>query len=282
MCRFTLYLGQPIRLSQLVTEPENSLIHQSYESLEREEPLNGDGFGIAYYVPEESDSPAVFRSVSPAWSNRNLLEIARVTRSRCVLAHVRAASPGSVVAETNCHPFVRGRHAFMHNGHIGGFRQLRRALLERLSDNAFEGIMGTTDSEHMFALFLDRIAASGADSADRMATALRDTIAEIYVLQRELGIDAPSYLNVAVADGEHAVVIRHTTDAPENADSLHYQVGKRYTHVNGRPSMVDAEIGRGCVLVSSEPLSDEPGWEEVPVNHMVLIRGERDVRLVQI
>ena len=52
MCRFTLYLGDPIRLASLVTEPRRSLIRQSFASEEREEPLNGDGFGIAWYVPE--------------------------------------------------------------------------------------------------------------------------------------------------------------------------------------------------------------------------------------
>ena len=29
MCRFALYLGQPILVSSLVTEPTNSIIHQS-------------------------------------------------------------------------------------------------------------------------------------------------------------------------------------------------------------------------------------------------------------
>ena len=52
MCRFTFYQGEPIRLSALVTEPEHSLINQSFDSREGEEPLNGDGFGVVWYVPE--------------------------------------------------------------------------------------------------------------------------------------------------------------------------------------------------------------------------------------
>ena len=39
MCRFTLYLGPPVRLSTLLTEPEHSLIRQSYQARERSEPL---------------------------------------------------------------------------------------------------------------------------------------------------------------------------------------------------------------------------------------------------
>lgn len=92
MCRFVLYHGPPITLGSLVTEPENSLIHQSYQSRERAEPLNGDGFGLAWYAPELSAAPALFRSISPAWNNANLLSLARVVRSHCILAHVRAAT----------------------------------------------------------------------------------------------------------------------------------------------------------------------------------------------
>ncbi len=79
MCRFALYLGPPVRLSQLVTEPTNSIIHQSYHSHERPEPLNGDGFGVAWYVPDIRPEPAVFRSTTPAWNNHNLLHLAPVT-----------------------------------------------------------------------------------------------------------------------------------------------------------------------------------------------------------
>ena len=109
MCRFALYLGSPIRVSSLITEPINSIIHQSYYSREREEPLNGDGFGFAWYVPEITNEPALFRDVSPAWSNANLRHLARVTRTPCLFAHVRAASPGFPVSHLNCHPFSGDR-----------------------------------------------------------------------------------------------------------------------------------------------------------------------------
>jgi glutamine amidotransferase len=40
---------------------------------------------------------------------------------------VRAAAAGGV-ARQNCHPLRHGRWMFMHNGQIGGYAQLRRAL----------------------------------------------------------------------------------------------------------------------------------------------------------
>ena len=42
MCRFVLYLGCEIGIDSLMTEPENSIIHQSFKSREREEPEDGD------------------------------------------------------------------------------------------------------------------------------------------------------------------------------------------------------------------------------------------------
>src|SRR3990167_5922199 len=71
MCRFIAYLGPRLPLDALVTRPRNSLIHKSFHSEEREEPLNGDGFGLAWWKPDISLEPALFRSLTPAWSNRN-------------------------------------------------------------------------------------------------------------------------------------------------------------------------------------------------------------------
>ena len=71
MCRFAAYIGPEIFVSSLVTEPKHSIIHQSYHAEERTEPLNGDGFGIGWYAPQFCNSPALFKEVSPAWSNQN-------------------------------------------------------------------------------------------------------------------------------------------------------------------------------------------------------------------
>ena len=105
MCRFTFYQGKPIRIGSLMTEPKHSLINQSFESEERDEPLNGDGFGLVWYNHQISDRPASFKSISPAWSNNNLLELSSIVESTCIMGHVRAATQGLLVSESNCHPF---------------------------------------------------------------------------------------------------------------------------------------------------------------------------------
>jgi len=280
MCRFALYLGSPIALDTLITKPMNSIIHQSFHSHERKEPLNGDGFGVAWYVPELSPKPAVFRSITPAWNNANLASLARVTVSECILAHVRAASPGLPVTETNCHPFSHGRYAFMHNGAIGGFERVRRPLLQSLTDEAFPVVQGTTDSELMFALFLDhhrRLACH--DAADAMAMALEATILHVVQATERAGVTEPSYLNLAVTDGRRAVASRFTTGPLSEAASLYVHEGKQYVCEEGVCRMVSPDVVRGAVLVCSEPLSEDPGWDPVPANHMVLVREDRSVAI---
>lgn len=58
----------------------------------------------------------------------------------------------------NCQPFRRDRTLFIHNGFIQHFRQtLYRAIRDRLSDEIYQSIHGTTDSEHIFALFVNEV-----------------------------------------------------------------------------------------------------------------------------
>ncbi|MBI4567578.1 MAG: class II glutamine amidotransferase [Planctomycetes bacterium] len=277
MCRFVMYLGVPIRMETLVITPQNSLVNQSIRAREREEPLNGDGFGVAWYQPEVDRCPALFRSITPAWSNRNLLHIARVTRSGCILAHVRAASSTHTVTENNCHPFVHGPFAFMHNGDVGGFQHMRRALLAELSDDSFGMIEGNTDSEHLFALFVDRFnKGPDMEPLEGMATAIEEAINQI--VRHSLGApgDHTCTLNIAVTDGRHAVAVRFNNAQAEEAESLYYHTGQQYVCSGDVCRMVAPEAGKGAVIVSSEPLSDDHGWMKVPGNHMVLINERMD------
>ena len=277
MCRFTLYLGPTIRLSSLVVEPEHSIITQSFHSKSQEEPLNGDGFGIAWYAPELSPEPALFRSVTPAWNNTNLLELARVVQSPVILAHVRAATKLGGPSEANCHPFRSGRYVFMHNGHIGEFARVRRALLQSVGDAAFGDIHGSTDSEHLFALVVDELHRRGTyeqGGAPAMAEALAAAVGRVHELLRSAGVQEPSYLNVAMSEGHEAVACRFTTLAGYDGESLWLHTGRVYVCVKGVCKMLAPERGRGCVLISSEPLGDDPGWDPIPRNSLVLVHKD--------
>jgi predicted glutamine amidotransferase len=256
----------------LITEPSNSIIHQSFHSYERKEPLNGDGFGLAWYVPELTDQPALFKDVCPAWNNVNLLQLARVTRTPCLLAHVRAASPGLSVSQLNCHPFTRGPFAFMHNGTVGGFRTISRKLKSGLSDDAYHWIQGSTDSELIFAIFLDQYTGNTTEnSLERIVGALTKTIAHVESVRRDAGVEESSQLNLAVTDGRCAVVSRFISREPDKANSLYVHVGGRYECEGGICQMRPASAGNQAVIVASEPLSKDPGWQPVAANHLVIV-----------
>jgi len=277
MCRLAFYLGPQIAVSSLVTEPVHSIIHQSYHAKERPEPLNGDGFGIGWYAPEFQAEPAVFREVQPAWSSVNLKSLAPVARSECILAHVRAASSGLSVGQLNCHPFTHGRYSFMHNGEVAGFLATRRTLLNSLSDAAFGMIKGSTDSEVMFALIMDRLGADPAQaSLDQLAEVMLEVIHFSEQQAIEINSDEPAYLNLVLTDGQRAVVSRYVTEGAA-AQSLYCHRGAGYRCENGICYMDQTGRENQAILLSSEPLSQDDGWESVTENSLMLIDQNRQI-----
>lgn len=279
MCRFALYLGEEITLGSLVTEPSYSILHQSFHSHHREEPLNGDGYGIAWYL-DGAAVPAILKEVHPAWNSLNLRNVARVVRSRAVLAHVRAASPGLAVTQLNCHPFSSGRLSFMHNGHVGGFLKLKQRLVGELAEATYLAIEGSSDSEHLFALIKEAWAeAAEADPLDRLEAALRRGVERIEELRAELAADQPSLLNLALCDGERAVVSRYVSHDAVTANSLYVHSGSRYVCREGVCRMLDPRGGSGAVIVASEPLSEDDGWDEVPENYLVRVGPDLEVEI---
>lgn len=160
MCRMVGYLGGPgVTLSSLVLEPEHSLLVQSYAPREMlSGVVNADGFGVAWYVPWSDEEPAVYRSNQPLWADRTFASIASKIKSASVFAAVRSATPGLPVEESGIPPFSSGRFTFMHNGAIKDFRHTAmRPLRDGLSHEAYAGLLGTTDSETIFAVLLDRL-----------------------------------------------------------------------------------------------------------------------------
>src|SRR5689334_12795779 len=141
MCRWMGWIGQPVLIQELLFDSPHGIVDQSLHARMGAEPTNGDGFGLGWYGAGEG--PAVYRSVSPAWSDSNLRELAGHVESHLFLAHVRAAI-GSPVQLTNCHPFRHGRWLFVHNGYVGDFHTLRRDLLWAVDPSLFAEIEGTT------------------------------------------------------------------------------------------------------------------------------------------
>ncbi|HVF49513.1 MAG TPA: class II glutamine amidotransferase [Pyrinomonadaceae bacterium] len=284
MCRFLAYAGAPLLLADLLYRPTNSLIMQSYKARERAEPLNGDGFGAGWYVPEIDPTPCVQRSVTPAWSNRNLQSLAEKTRTTSLFAHVRAATPGMAVTEANVHPFSYDRFLWMHNGSVAGFHQIKRPLRDQLKDEFYGMIQGTTDSEHAFALFLNNLQVSFGDvSGTEMRGALVETIRQLLELTRAAQIVEPSFCNFAVTDGRSLVVSRFCSAEGIEGASLHYSRGHRFECLPGGlcdMHSVETSEQAAAVIVSSERLTDDrDDWLDVPDNSTITVSPDLSVRI---
>lgn len=281
MCRFLIYHGRPMFMSDLLTRSEQSLIRQSYQAREREEPLNGDGFGVGWYMPEIDESPCVFTSMRPAWSDRNLHRLAEKIRSGCIFAHVRAASPGLMVSDANCHPFRYEQFLWMHNGAVADFRRVKRRLRESLSDIAYDGIEGTTDSEHAFAVFLDQLLPRGNTyGIEDLAAAVTETITRLDAWTEEAGANEASRYNFAVTDGRYVIATRYASGPDARAETLYVSSGMRFENVEGRYRMIPANGQVEAVIVASEPLTEErDDWTLVPVNHIVEVSPDFQVRI---
>src|SRR5215207_6195432 len=83
MCRWMAYSGDPILAEELLFRPAHSIIDQSLHSRLGATTTNGDGFGIGWYG--DGAEPAVFKSIEPAWNDRNLREVATQVQTPGVL-----------------------------------------------------------------------------------------------------------------------------------------------------------------------------------------------------
>jgi len=249
MCRWAAYIGDDIFLEDIVAAPCHSLIAQSHHALEAKTPTNGDGFGVAWYGARPE--PGLYRDILPAWSDPNLKSLCRQIRSGLFLAHVRA-STGGATSRMNCHPFVADRWSFMHNGQVGGFDRLRRRLEAGISDDLYDRLEGTTDSELFFLMMLD----AGLETDP--ATAAARAAGRIIATSSQLGIEPHLRLTAAFSDGEKAYAVRYATDA--FAPTLYAGT------VNG---------GGGRCLVSEPFDRDGCDWQAIPPSTFVTVTRTR-------
>jgi glutamine amidotransferase len=279
MCRLLAYMGTPIIIDQLLYQPKNSLVNQSVNAKELEEPLNGDGFGIGWYVPEVTLEPVTFVSVNPAWSNRNLRNLAPKIRTECFIAHVRAASVGEV-SESNCHPFQYKDLLMVHNGGVEEFHKIKRRIRQPLSDELYNWIKGQTDSEHIFAYMLHHLLKSGKSiTPETVMGAFEQTFTDLKTIMQEAGIKEAAYLNMLFTNGKFFVATRYITDNSDEPLTLYHSEGARYVVEDGVSQLKAPKDDDQAVMVVSEKLTDDANWTLIPRNHFVIVDNDLNVRI---
>jgi predicted glutamine amidotransferase len=266
MCRWMAYSGDPILADDLLFRPVHSIIDQSLHSRMGATTTNGDGFGIGWYG--EGAEPAVFKSIDPAWNDKNLREIAGRIRTPLLFAHIRA-STGTPVQRSNCHPFRHGQWLWMHNGAIRGFHEVKRDLLMAVDPSLYPDIEGSTDSETLFFLALT------FGLTDDPFAAVARAVGLVEKTGREHGVEYPIQMTVATSDGESVWAFRYSSEGQSRTLFFSTDV------VALRQLHPDVEILRGLGaetrLVVSEPLGDLQGaWNEVPESSAGVVRPGQD------
>jgi gamma-glutamyl hercynylcysteine S-oxide hydrolase len=228
MCRHLAYLGPPATLAAVLSDPPYGLVRQSWAPRQQQHgTVNVDGFGAGWYA-DGDPVPARYRRAGPIWADASFADIARVTRTRALLAAVRSATDGTAPGEAAAAPFAADRWLFSHNGILNGWPRATAALAASLPPVELLDLEARTDSALAWALVLHRLRAG-----DSLADALAGTVADL---------DAHGVtgrFNFLLTDGQQIA-------ATAAGDTLYYRA-----------------IG-GQLTVGSEPSDDQPGWTAVP------------------
>jgi glutamine amidotransferase len=233
MCRHLVYLGPPVPLAALLFDPPHSLARQSWAPVDMRGggTVNADGFGVGWYPA--AGTPLRYRRDRPLWSDPDLPALAGATRSGAVLAAVRSATTGMPVTVGAVAPFAEGPWLFSHNGVVRGWPDAVAPLATRLPTRDLLTLDAPTDAALLWALVRHRLR-GGAPPGAALATTVTEVLAA-----------APgSRLNLLLTDGRQAVAT-----------------------AAGHALSVWAD--RGAVLIASEPLDSDAGWQPVSEGSLV-------------
>jgi glutamine amidotransferase len=217
------------------------------------------------------DAPAVYRSVSPAWSDSNLRDLAAHVESPLFLAHVRATT-GTAIQQANCHPFRHGRWLFVHNGAIAGFQAMRRELMLAVDPELFADIEGTTDSEVLFHLALS------LGLEEDPVGALERAIGLVEATAVRHGIEHPVQASMGLSDGERLWAFRYSTERRSRTLFMSHDAGaiKALHPENPRLGRLRDEDR----VVVSEPLANLTGvWHKIPESTVLVVQPGEDLQL---
>jgi len=283
MCRAVAYIGPPTALSSLLHAPDSALVRQSIDPRYLHM-LNLAGFGMASWNTEDDDpnEPLLYRSTEVPIFDANLVSLASKLQTTCMLGHVRGVAyrANVGVGPQNQHPFryTGSPLALCHNGDLSGFGSMKPALQEHIKPSIRAQVMGTTDSEWVYALLLSHLEDPGAHPTEtQLLRALDATLRTLRTLREAHGIDRSSSLNLFISDGRQLLALRFTFDfgrysldptkmheANSHFLSLWATMGSEFSpDADGRWAMRGGSSTQATIL-ASEPLTRDPtGWMEV-------------------
>jgi glutamine amidotransferase len=263
MCRlFGFRSVIPSQVHRSLVAADNALAKQS----ER----HPDGWGVAYYV---DGAPHVTKSAAGAMDDALFRRVSGVVSSETVVAHIRKATQGNLTV-LNSHPFQYGRWVMAHNGDIPNFASRREQLEALIAPRLRRFILGETDSERVFFLFLTELTRfgdlSGRFGLEEVVPALAATVRTVREVTDDAAAGVKSLLTLLITNGQCMV-------AHQGGKELYYSTWKRRCADRDIcPSLAKAcesPIGAGGsvnhLLIASEPLQGDNVWEPLAEGEIV-------------
>ncbi len=228
-----------------------------------------DRWGVSYYI---NGAPHVVKSATGAVDSAVFRRVSGVVSSETVVAHIRQATRGEL-SVLNSHPFQYGHWVMAHNGDIPDFEAVRPKMDNAIAPGLRRFILGDTDSERVFFLFLTELSKYGPLGRplgiDCVIPALRDTIAAVRLLCDGREGLSPSLLTLLVTNCTVLAAIHGGKELVYSTDKT------RCSDRDACPSLTpqcEHPTDSGFVnhlIVSSEPLSGENIWLEMQEGDVV-------------
>jgi glutamine amidotransferase len=224
------------------------------DSIARQSEINADGYGLAALTSKHG--LILMRNPVEAAGDSAYQAVAHRLVAAEMIVHLRYASTG-VTSQVNTHPFAQDGRLFAHNGVVGNLKEIE----ERLGENRAM-VMGETDSERFFALITLSIREAGGDVRAGITAGVREMV-EKYELYS---------LNFVLAEGGHIWALRYPEHNPLHLLRRHPGEASKLEHADAEGTLQlhsEDAADTPVIVISSEEISEEPGWEEIGSGELI-------------
>jgi glutamine amidotransferase len=170
---------------------------------------------------------------------------------------------------------------FAHNGDVTGFERVREALIEQVSPKLRRFILGETDSEIVFFIFLSYLAESGPLGAepplDAAMSALRSTVLRVREIADGADGAPASTLTLMATNGETLVATQGGKEL--FLSTYKTRCADRDTCSSLSPACEAPSTGKvNHLVLSSEPLLGENVWIPLGVGEIIGVNASMHPR----